>query len=192
MSAQCDVTARRAAGAPLGFFERYLTLWVALCIVAGIVLGKVVPGFFQTIGRLEVVQVNLPVGLLIWVMIIPMLIKIDFAALGGVTAHWRGIAVTLFVNWAVKPFSMALLAWLFVRHLFAELLSTEQHDAYVAGLILLAAAPCTAMVFVWSRLCNGNPRHSSGRPTFSNWPLPRRSPSSASSRAQRSPRWWAS
>ena len=157
MSAQCDVTARRAAGAPLGFFERYLTLWVALCIVAGIVLGKVVPGFFQAIGRMEVAQVNLPVGLLIWVMIIPMLIKIDFSALGGVTAHWRGIAMTLFVNWTVKPFSMALLAWLFVRHLFAEWLPTEQHDAYIAGLILLAAAPCTAMVFVWSRLCNGNP-----------------------------------
>lgn len=141
----------------IGFFERYLTVWVALCIVAGIVLGQWFPGVFQAIGAMEVAQVNLPVGLLIWVMIIPMLIKIDFGAMGQVAGHWRGIGVTLFVNWLVKPFSMALLAWIFVRHLFAPWLPAEQLDSYVAGLILLAAAPCTAMVFVWSQLCKGDP-----------------------------------
>ncbi len=141
----------------IGFFERYLTVWVALCIVAGIVLGQWYPGVFQAIGAMEVAQVNLPVGLLIWVMIIPMLIKIDFGAMGQVAGHWRGIGVTLFVNWLVKPFSMALLAWIFVRHLFAPWLPAEQLDSYVAGLILLAAAPCTAMVFVWSQLCKGDP-----------------------------------
>ncbi|MDQ0138833.1 ACR3 family arsenite efflux transporter [Cupriavidus necator] len=141
----------------IGFFERYLTIWVALCIVAGIGLGQVWPGVFQAIGRMEYAQVNLPVGILIWVMIIPMLVKIDFGALGQVKSHWRGIGVTLFINWAVKPFSMALLGWLFVRHLFAPLLPADQLDSYVAGLILLAAAPCTAMVFVWSQLCKGDP-----------------------------------
>lgn len=148
----------RAASAPaIGFFERYLTVWVALCIVVGIALGQMLPGAFQAIGRMEYAQVNLPVGVLIWVMIIPMLLKIDFTALGQVKSHWRGIGVTLFINWAVKPFSMALLGWLFVRHLFAPLLPVDQLDSYVAGLILLAAAPCTAMVFVWSQLCKGDP-----------------------------------
>jgi ACR3 family arsenite transporter len=141
----------------MSVFERYLTVWVALCIVAGIALGQAFPGFFQAVGRMEVAQVNIPVGLLIWVMIIPMLVKIDFGALGQVKSHWRGIGVTLFVNWAVKPFSMAFLGWLFIRQVFAPYLPAEQLDSYVAGLILLAAAPCTAMVFVWSRLTNGDP-----------------------------------
>ena len=157
MSAQCEVTAKRAAGSQMSVFERGLTLWVALCIVAGIDLGQLFPAPFQALGRMEVAQVNLPVGLLIWVMIIPMLMKIDFAALHQVKDHWKGIGVTLFVNWAVKPFSMALLAWLFIRELFAPWLPAEQLDSYVAGLILLAAAPCTAMVFVWSRLTGGDP-----------------------------------
>jgi ACR3 family arsenite transporter len=141
----------------MGVFERYLSFWVALCIVAGILLGQWLPGVFQAIGRLEVAQVNLPVGLLIWVMVVPMLVKVDFGALGQVRQHWRGISVTLFINWAVKPFSMALLAWLFIRHVFAAYLPPDQLDSYVAGLILLAAAPCTAMVFVWSRLTGGDP-----------------------------------
>jgi ACR3 family arsenite transporter len=157
MSAQCEVTAKAAAGAPISFFERYLTVWVFLCIVAGIALGQWLPAPFQALGRMEVAQVNLPVGLLIWVMIVPMLVKVDFGALHEVRHHAKGIGVTLFVNWLVKPFSMALLAWVFVRHLFAPLLPAEQLDSYVAGLILLAAAPCTAMVFVWSRLSNGDP-----------------------------------
>ena len=144
-----------AVSSGLGFFERWLTLWVGLCIVAGIALGQIAPGFFQLIGRMEVAQVNIPVGLLIWVMIIPMLMKIDFAALHEVRRHWRGIGVTLFVNWAVKPFSMALLAWIFIRHVFQPYLPAEQIDSYIAGLILLAAAPCTAMVFVWSNLSQG-------------------------------------
>jgi ACR3 family arsenite transporter len=146
-----------AASAPMSVFERYLTLWVFLCIVAGVALGQMFPAPFQAIGRMEVAQVNLPVGLLIWVMIIPMLLKVDFAALHQVKQHWRGIGVTLFINWAVKPFSMALLGWVFVRHVFAPYLPAQQLDSYVAGLILLAAAPCTAMVFVWSRLTNGHP-----------------------------------
>ena len=141
----------------MNVFERYLTLWVFICIVVGIVLGQLAPELFQAIAALEVAQVNLPVGLLIWVMIIPMLIKIDFAALGQVRQHVRGIGVTLFINWMVKPFSMALLAWLFIRHAFAPWLPEDQIDSYIAGLILLAAAPCTAMVFVWSRLTNGDP-----------------------------------
>ncbi len=140
----------------IGFFERYLTVWVALCIVAGIALGKLLPDVFQAIAAMEVAKVNVPVGVLIWVMIIPMLMKIDFGALGQVKSHWRGIGVTLFINWAVKPFSMALLGWIFIRHLFAPLLPAEQLDSYIAGLILLAAAPCTAMVFVWSQLCRGD------------------------------------
>jgi arsenite transporter len=138
-------------------FERFLTVWVGLCIVAGILLGQRVPGFFQLIGKLSLAQVNLPVGLLIWVMIIPMLVKVDFGALGEVRQHVKGIGVTLFVNWLVKPFSMALLGWIFIRHLFAPLLPAGEIDSYIAGLILLAAAPCTAMVFVWSRLTNGDP-----------------------------------
>jgi ACR3 family arsenite transporter len=146
-----------AAVAPLNFFERYLTLWVALCIVAGIVLGQVFPGPVQAVGGMEFAQVNLPVGVLIWVMIIPMLLKIDFGALHQVKSHIKGIGVTLAINWLVKPFSMAFLAWLFIRVLFADMLPADQIDSYIAGLILLAAAPCTAMVFVWSRLTNGDP-----------------------------------
>lgn len=141
----------------MNLFERYLTLWVALCIAIGVALGQVLPGFFQTLGLMEIAQVNLPVGLLIWVMIIPMLVKVDFSTLHQFKTHWRGIGITLFVNWAVKPFSMALLGWLFIRQWFAPLLPAEQLDSYIAGLILLAAAPCTAMVFVWSRLTNGDP-----------------------------------
>ena len=156
MSTEGEISAKLDA-APLGFFERYLSLWVLLCIVAGIALGQILPGVFQAIGRMEIAQVNIPVGLLIWVMIIPMLVKIDFGALHQVKAHWRGIGVTLVVNWAVKPFSMAFLGWLFVRQVFAPYLPAAQLDSYIAGLILLAAAPCTAMVFVWSRLSNGDP-----------------------------------
>jgi ACR3 family arsenite transporter len=138
-------------------FERYLTLWVALCIVAGVALGHFMPGVFHVIGVAEVAKVNLPVAALIWLMIVPMLIKIDFAALGQVKEHWRGIGVTLFVNWAVKPFSMAALGWLFVGYLFRPYLPAAQIDSYIAGLIILAAAPCTAMVFVWSNLTKGEP-----------------------------------
>jgi len=141
----------------MSFFERYLSLWVALCIVVGIGLGKALPVQFQFLGNLQVAEVNMPVALLIWLMIIPMLLKIDFNSLGGVARHWKGISVTLFINWAIKPFSMALLAWLFIRILFLEYLPADQLDSYVAGLILLAAAPCTAMVFVWSNLCDGEP-----------------------------------
>ena len=149
--------AETAARPVLGVFERWLTLWVFLCIVAGIVFGQVFPEFFQAVGKLEIARVNIPVGVLIWVMIVPMLLKIDFGAIGQVREHWRGIAVTVFINWAVKPFSMALLGWIFVRHLFAPYLPADQIDSYIAGLILLAAAPCTAMVFVWSRLSDGDP-----------------------------------
>ncbi|WP_297472745.1 ACR3 family arsenite efflux transporter [Ferrovum sp.] len=141
----------------MSIFERYLTVWVFLCILAGIVLGQIQPSLFQAIGHMEMAHVNLPVGLLIWVMIIPMLVKVDFGALHEVRQHVRGIGVTLFVNWLVKPFSMAFLGWLFLRHLFAFLLPADQIDSYIAGLILLAAAPCTAMVFVWSRLTQGDP-----------------------------------
>jgi len=161
MSAQCEVTAKAAAGevgkSAMSLFERWLTLWVFLCIVAGIALGQFLPAPFQALGRMEVARVNLPVGLLIWVMIIPMLVKVDFGALHEVRQHVKGIGVTLFVNWLVKPFSMAFLAWLFIRNLFAPMLPADQIDSYIAGLILLAAAPCTAMVFVWSRLTNGDP-----------------------------------
>ena len=139
MSVQCEATARTAAGVPMSFFERYLSVWVFLCILAGIAAGQFVPAPFQALGKMELARVNIPVGLLIWVMIIPMLLKIDFAALHQVKAHWKGIGVTLFVNWAVKPFSMAFLAWLFIRQLFAPYLPAEQLDSYVAGLILLAA-----------------------------------------------------
>ena len=145
------------AAAPMSVFERYLTVWVFLCIVTGIALGQFFPSAFQAIGRMEIAQVNLPVGLLIWVMIIPMLVKVDFGALHEVRKHVKGIGVTLFVNWLVKPFSMAFLGWLFIRHWFAPLLPPDQLDSYIAGLILLAAAPCTAMVFVWSRLTGGDP-----------------------------------
>jgi len=157
MSVQCDITAKAASGAALGFFERWLTLWVFLSIAAGVTLGQIFPGFFKAAGALQVAQVNLPVGVLIWVMIVPMLLKIDFHALHEVGQHWRGVGVTLFVNWAVKPFSMALLGWIFIRHVFAPYLPAAQLDSYIAGLIILAAAPCTAMVFVWSNLTRGEP-----------------------------------
>ncbi|MDY7547156.1 ACR3 family arsenite efflux transporter [Glaciimonas sp. CA11.2] len=157
MTIQCEAPAKSNTAAPMNLFERYLTVWVALCIIIGIVLGQGFPHAVQTIGALEVANVNLPVGLLIWVMIIPMLLKIDFSAWNQVKGHVRGIGVTLFINWAVKPFSMALLAWVFIRHWFAPYLPADQLDSYVAGLILLAAAPCTAMVFVWSRLTGGDP-----------------------------------
>ncbi|MEB0136531.1 ACR3 family arsenite efflux transporter [Actimicrobium sp. CCC2.4] len=157
MSAQCEVTAKRAAAAPMSFFERYLSVWVGLCIVVGIALGQWLPGVFRAIGAMEVAKVNLPVGLLIWVMVIPMLLKIDFSAMSQVRGHLRGIGVTLFINWLVKPFSMALLGYVFIRVLFAPLLPADQLDSYIGGLILLAAAPCTAMVFVWSRLTGGDP-----------------------------------
>ncbi|MCK3779779.1 ACR3 family arsenite efflux transporter [Ensifer sesbaniae] len=138
-------------------FERYLTLWVTICIVAGIALGHLMPGVFQAIGAAEIAKVNIPVAILIWLMIIPMLVKIDFRSLSNVGSHWRGIGVTLLINWAVKPFSMALLGWLFVGWLFRPLLPADQIDSYIAGLIILAAAPCTAMVFVWSNLTKGEP-----------------------------------
>lgn len=156
-SSQIGSPGKHIAVVSLNLFERYLTAWVAICIVAGITLGQGFPGLFKAIGAMETANVNLPVGLLIWVMIIPMLLKIDFGALHQVKTHIRGIGVTLFVNWLVKPFSMAFLGWLFVRVIFAPLLPAEQIDSYIAGLILLAAAPCTAMVFVWSRLTNGDP-----------------------------------
>ncbi len=157
MSVQCEVTAKQAAGAKMSVFERFLSLWVFLCIIAGVLAGQMVPGVFRAVGKMEIAHVNLPVGLLIWVMIIPMLMNVDFGALHEVKQHVRGIGVTLFVNWLVKPFSMALLASIFIGHLFRPLLPSGQIDSYIAGLILLAAAPCTAMVFVWSRLSNGDP-----------------------------------
>ena len=143
----------------MGIFERYLTLWVALCIVVGVALGHVMPGFFGAVAAAEVARVNLPVAMLIWLMIVPMLLKIDFGSLGQVREHWRGVGVTLFINWAVKPFSMALLGSFFIGHLFAPWLPSAQIPSYIAGLILLAAAPCTAMVFVWSNLCEGEPHY---------------------------------
>jgi len=145
------------APATIGFFEKYLTVWVALCIAAGIMLGTLLPGVFHAIGAAEIAKVNIPVAVLIWLMVIPMLLKIDFSALREVGQHWRGIGVTLLVNWAVKPFSMALLGWLFVGWLFRPYLPAGQIDSYIAGLIILAAAPCTAMVFVWSNLTKGEP-----------------------------------
>ncbi|WP_375310024.1 ACR3 family arsenite efflux transporter [Bradyrhizobium sp. A5] len=143
----------------MGLFERYLTLWVALCIVAGVALGHVMPGFFAAVATAEIAKVNLPVAALIWLMIVPMLLKIDFGSLGQVREHWRGVGVTLFINWAVKPFSMALLGTFFIGHVFAPMLPAGQIPSYIAGLILLAAAPCTAMVFVWSNLCEGEPHY---------------------------------
>jgi ACR3 family arsenite transporter len=142
---------------PLGVFERFLTLWVAACIVVGVGLGHFFPDAFQRIGAMEIAQVNLPVAVLVWLMIVPMLVKIDFGALGQVRQHWRGVGVTLFINWAVKPFSMAFLGWLFIGQLFEPWLPAEQVTSYIAGLIILAAAPCTAMVFVWSNLSDGEP-----------------------------------
>ncbi|WP_027799355.1 ACR3 family arsenite efflux transporter [Paraburkholderia dilworthii] len=152
-----DRTAGDSRAPRIGFFERNLTVWVTLCIFTGIVLGHWLPPAFQAIGRMQLAQANIPVGVLIWIMIVPMLVKIDFGAMAQVKGQWRGIGVTLFVNWLIKPFSMALLGWIFVRHVFAAWLPSAQLDSYVAGLILLAAAPCTAMVFVWSQLCKGDP-----------------------------------
>ncbi|QLG88626.1 ACR3 family arsenite efflux transporter [Chitinibacter bivalviorum] len=157
MSVQCEVQQKKAAGAPMNVFERYLTLWVLICIALGIAAGQFFPALFQSIGRMEIAKVNLPVGLLIWIMIIPMLVKIDFSALHEVRQHVRGIGITLFVSWLINPFAMAFFAWLFIRHVFAQYLPAEQIDSYIAGLILLAGAPCTAMVFVWSKLSNGDP-----------------------------------
>src|ERR1700694_3667866 len=150
-------TGRRRAAPALGTFERYLTLWVALCILAGIVLGRLLPAPFQALGRMTVAEVNIPVAVLIWLMIVPLLLKVDFGALHRVAEQWRGIAVTVGINWLVKPFSMALLGSLFIGWLFRPLLPAGQIDSYIAGLILLAAAPCTAMVFVWSNLTYGDP-----------------------------------
>ncbi|WP_312413441.1 arsenic resistance protein, partial [Shinella sp.] len=141
----------------MSVFERYLTVWVFLCILVGITLGHLMPGVFQAIGAAEIAKVNIPVAVLIWLMVIPMLLKIDFGSLSRVGSYWRGIGVTLFINWAVKPFSMALLGWLFVGWLFRPYLPADQIDSYIAGLIILAAAPCTAMVFVWSNLTRGEP-----------------------------------
>ena len=157
MSAACETVLDTPDSAPMGIFERFLTAWVGLCILVGIGLGHLLPSLFHTLGRWELAQVNIPVAILIWLMIVPMLLKIDFAALHHVTNHWKGIGVTLFINWAIKPFSMAVLGWLFIRIVFAPYLPIEQQDAYIAGLILLAAAPCTAMVFVWSHLSKGEP-----------------------------------
>lgn len=152
------IAAQSATAKPaMGLFERFLTLWVAFCIVVGIVLGQAIPGVFHFLGNATIAQVNLPIAVLVWLMIVPMLLKIDPAALREVGRHWRGIAATVGVNWLVKPFSMALLAWLFIAHLFRPFLPAGQIDSYVAGLILLAAAPCTAMVFVWSNLVDGEP-----------------------------------
>ena len=154
---QSQTIAARDSTPHISAFERYLTIWVALCIVTGVALGQWFPAVFETLGRLQVARVNIPVGLLIWIMIIPMLVKIDFGALHQVRAHWKGMGVTLFVNWAVKPFTMALLGWVFIRHVFAPHLPPAELDSYIAGLIILAAAPCTAMVFVWSKLTDGDP-----------------------------------
>ncbi len=157
MSSQSAITSKPTQATTLGVFERYLTLWVFLCILVGIVWGHFFPGMFQTIGNAEIFRVNIPVAVLIWIMIIPMLLKVNFSALHEVRSHWKGIGVTVFINWAVKPFSMALLGWVFISNLFADYLPADQIDSYIAGLIILAAAPCTAMVFVWSNLTQGEP-----------------------------------
>ena len=158
MSESVATAGRTAARKPaMSVFERFLTFWVALCIIVGITLGQLLPGVFRVIGDATVAQVNLPVAVLVWLMIVPMLLKIDLAALREVGQHWRGIATTVGVNWLIKPFSMALLAWLFIAHLFRPFLPADQVNSYIAGLILLAAAPCTAMVFVWSNLVDGEP-----------------------------------
>lgn len=148
---------KKTKNSEMGLFEHYLTLWVVLCIIIGIGLGYLFPNVFQFVGRIEIVHINLSVALLVWIMIIPMLLKIDLNALKNVKQYWRGVGVTLFVNWGVKPFSMAFLSWLFIGYLFRDLLPSEQIDSYIAGLIILAAAPCTAMVFVWSNLMRGEP-----------------------------------
>ena len=142
----------------LGNFERYLTVWVIGCIVAGVGLGYFFPSQFIAIGEAEVAQVNIPVAVLVWLMIIPMLMKVDVRAMHKIHEQWRGIGVTIFVNWAIKPFSMAVLGVFFIGYLFHGWLPPDQINSYIAGLIILAAAPCTAMVFVWSNLCGGDPR----------------------------------
>jgi len=157
MSVQSETTSRNLSGASMGFFERYLTVWVLICIAVGIGLGSLTPDLFQSIGSLEIAKINLPVAILLWMMIVPMLLKIDLKALKDVGQHWRGIGVTLFINWGIKPFSMAMLAWIFIGSLFRGWLPEAQIDSYIAGLIILAAAPCTAMVFVWSNLSRGEP-----------------------------------
>jgi len=157
MSSQCEITAKKSAGAQMGIFERYLSLWVFICIITGVSLGHLFPSAFHFLGELQIARINIPVAVLVWLMIIPMLIKVDLNALKDVHKFWRGISVTLFVNWGVKPFSMALLGWVFVGYFFRDWLPAEQIDSYIAGLILLAAAPCTAMVFVWSNLSRGEP-----------------------------------
>ena len=157
MSNQSGTTSNPNQSTVLGVFERYLTLWVFLCIIVGIAWGHFSPGMFQAIGNAVIFRVNIPMAVLIWIMIIPMLLKVNFKALHEVRSHWKGMGVTVFINWAVKPFSMALLAWLFVANLFSAYLPAEQIDSYIAGLIILAAAPCTAMVFVWSNLSKGEP-----------------------------------
>lgn len=157
MSLKCVTPDNQEVVSGLGIFEKYLTLWVFLCIGAGIFLGNFFPGFFQAISRAELFRVNIPVAMLIWVMIVPMLLKVDFKALHEVRSHWKGIGVTVFINWAIKPFSMAALGWFFIGDLFATFLPADQISSYIAGLIILATAPCTAMVFVWSNLTNGEP-----------------------------------
>jgi len=157
MSSQCEVTAKKNTNTEMGVFERYLSIWVFICIIIGVFLGHLFPFVFHFIGELQIAHINVPVAVLVWLMIIPMLIKVDLKALKDVHKFWRGISVTLFVNWGVKPFSMALLGWLFVGYFFRDWLPAEQIDSYIAGLILLAAAPCTAMVFVWSNLSRGEP-----------------------------------
>jgi len=157
MSAACETVSNQNKNSAMKIFERYLTVWVFLCIVAGIMLGHFIPEPFHAIGRANVFRVNIPVAVLIWIMIIPMLLKVDFGALHEVRSHWKGIGVTVFINWAIKPFSMALLGWLFISNLFADFLPADQIDSYIAGLIILAAAPCTAMVFIWSDLTDGEP-----------------------------------
>jgi ACR3 family arsenite transporter len=150
---------RPAEAKRLNAFERYLSAWVALCIVAGVGLGTAAPGLVGVLSRLEVRHVNLPIAILIWLMIYPMMLRIDFAAVRGVGRRPKGILIVLFVNWLVKPFSMAGLGWLFFKHLFAGLIGPELGDQYLAGAIILAAAPCTAMVFVWSYLTEGDPAY---------------------------------
>jgi len=144
----------------LAFFERYLTVWVLVCMVVGLAFGQCLPGLTATLSHLEFSrgsQVNVPIGVLLWLMIYPMMLKVDFSAIGGIAKRPKGLLVTLFVNWFVKPFSMAFLAWLFLQHLFAAWITPELAKEYTAGLIILAAAPCTAMVFVWSYLTDGDP-----------------------------------
>ena len=146
----------------LNFFERYLSLWVAACMIVGILLGKLVPGLVDGLRRLEFAQgsqINVPIAVLIWLMIIPMMMKVDFTAIRNVGKRPQGLLVTLFVNWLVKPFSMALIAWVFFRHVFAAWIAPAEADQYIAGAIILAAAPCTAMVFVWSYLTDGDPAY---------------------------------